>query len=87
MNDWEYETELAKFKRDYVFVLEHAIRNDDSAKDKLSKIYALAYQMNNSCKRFIKEAMENKETRLISNFCNLTRGSLQLSLIYSFKTG
>ena len=44
MNDWEYETELAKLKKDYVFVLEHAIRNDDSAKDRLAKINALAYR-------------------------------------------
>ena len=44
--------------------MENAIRNDDPAKDRLTKIYALAYQIDNSCKRFIKEAMENNETRL-----------------------
>ena len=52
---------LLKFKVDYVFLLQHAIRNDDSAKDKLTKINALTHQLNNSCKKFLKLAKERQE--------------------------
>ena len=73
MNDWEYETELVKFKRDYVFILEHAIRNDDSAKDRLTKINALAYHLNKICQRFINEAMLNKESRVVISYIETQR--------------
>ncbi len=35
------QDKLKNFKFDYLFLLEHAIRDDDSAKDKLRKINAL----------------------------------------------
>ena len=55
-------------KYDYVFLFEYAIRNDDSAKDKLIKINALTYQLNCSCRKFIFEAINNKESDVVINF-------------------
>ena len=59
---------LARFKLDYVFLFEHAIRNDDLAKVKLAKINALAYLINKSCKRFINDAIKNKESRSVITY-------------------
>ena len=53
--------------------MKHAIRNGDSAKDKLGKINAMTYQLNKSCKRFIGEAMENKESRMMISFIETQR--------------
>ena len=64
MDEVSYPDLLEKFKIDYVFLLQNAIRNDDSSKDKLRKINALTHQLNNSYERFIGFAEENNEPKL-----------------------
>ena len=56
---------LVSFKNDAEFLFENAIRNDDSAKDKLAKINAQTYLLNKCCKRFIEVAKDNGETKLV----------------------
>jgi len=55
---------MTKFKLDCNFLLENAIRNDDTAKAKFAKTNALTYQMNWSCEKLIKVAVKNKENRV-----------------------
>ena len=75
---------MITFKNDLEFVLKYAIKNDDSAKDKFSKLNAQTYLLDKTCKRLVRAAKENRENQLVKTIIEAQRNMAARDLYKRF---